>query len=62
MSLQELLSTAQVAERLGIEEQTLRKRRHKRRPVPPGRVIGKTWVYCSAEVDEWIRRQSDKST
>jgi hypothetical protein len=62
VSLQELLSTGEVAERLGIEEQTLRKRRHKGRPVPPGRVVGSTWVYCSAEVDEWIRRQRDKSS
>jgi hypothetical protein len=62
VSLQELMSTAEVAERLGIEEQTLRKRRQFGRPMPPGKLIGKTWVYCSAEVDEWIRRQSDKST
>ena len=58
MSLQELLSTADLAELLGVEEQTLRKRRKFGRPMPPGRRIGPTWVYCRADVDEWIRQQN----
>jgi Helix-turn-helix domain len=60
MTLQDLMSTADLADLLGLEEQTLRKRRLAGRPMPPGRLIGPTWVYCRAEVEAWLRQGGDK--
>jgi excisionase family DNA binding protein len=60
MSLQDLLSTAEAAEVLGVEEQTLRKWRQYGKG-PAGRRVGRGWVYCRRDVERWRDAQSARS-
>jgi DNA-binding transcriptional MerR regulator len=59
MSLQDLLSTAEAADRAGVPVDTFRYWRMVGR-TPPGRRFGQTWVYCPEQVDEWIRQGGNK--
>jgi len=59
MTLQELLSTAQAAERAGVPVDTFRYWRMVGK-TPPGRRIGNEWIYCPEQVDEWIRQGGNK--
>jgi DNA-binding transcriptional MerR regulator len=54
MTLQDLLSTAEAAERLGVSPELVRYWRHIGQG-PPGRRIGHVWVYCVDDVDAWAR-------
>jgi DNA-binding transcriptional MerR regulator len=56
MTLQDLLSTAEVAERLSVSADLVRYWRHAGQG-PPGRRIGHSWVYCKDDVDTWAREQ-----
>lgn len=59
MSLQDLLTTAQAAERVGVEEQTFRKWRSIGK-APEGRQVGTVWIYCAADIDAWLRQPKVK--
>ena len=54
---QELLSAAQVAELLGLKEQTLRAWQHRGEPTPPSQLVAHTRVYCRDEVLAWAASQ-----
>ena len=56
MTLQDLLDTAGVAERLGVSAELVRYWRHAGQG-PPGRRIGHVWIYCADDVDRWAREQ-----
>jgi DNA-binding transcriptional MerR regulator len=56
MTLQDLLNTAEVAERLGVSPELVRYWRHAGQG-PPGRRIGHVWIYCADDVDAWAREQ-----
>jgi DNA-binding transcriptional MerR regulator len=53
---QELLSTRQVAERLGVAESTVRYWRHAG-VGPPYQQVGGVHIYCALEVERWMREQ-----
>jgi DNA-binding transcriptional MerR regulator len=59
MSLQDLLSTAEAAERAGVPVDTFRYWRMVGK-TPPGRRFGTVWIYCQDEVDAWIRRGGNR--
>lgn len=61
MSLEDLLSAAEVAELLDITEELLRKWRQYGKG-PAGRRVGHAWVYCRRDVERWRDAQAARST
>jgi DNA-binding transcriptional MerR regulator len=61
MSLEDLLSTEETAELLGITADLLRHWRVRGKG-PTGRLVGRTYIYCRRDVERWRDAQSARST
>ena len=61
-NLPKLLSTDDLAEVLGLDPETVRKRRQRGTPLPPGHLVAGRFVYCRRDVEEWLREQRARST
>jgi predicted DNA-binding transcriptional regulator AlpA len=56
----EILTTEQVARRIGIATSSLRTYRTRGRFIPPDGMLGKTPYWSSVRVDEWQKTQRRK--
>jgi phage terminase Nu1 subunit (DNA packaging protein) len=55
--LRPLLSTEELAEIMGEQANTVRRRRERGAPMPPGHQVAGRWVYCRRDVERWLHEQ-----
>lgn len=59
--LPKLLGTDDLAELMGVSTGAIRNRRTRGASMPTGYLVGRDWVYCRRDVEEWMRGQTAKS-